>query len=276
LPAQTVYAADDGGTITAYLVGPGGFAEWDALLTAYIVGAWDMDQEATDGYLQAGQTFDGGGSIIGTPTYPLQPDYTAYIRPLGNKAGRATGALDSVRWAGHPEAKWLNDDDRYTVDDHPFTLHVVREENTYPAWDSGTTYALGDKTMHAGTGWQSQQINTLTHEPGQPGSGPWWLATEFGWGWTCTVIPPLDTQRDIQNRKVTVYTELECINVLYSTGSFNDVAGTWTTVAPSGNWTATPDDVYFALTTVGNVQEGCWSLLDGSDETTAEFWDHDQ
>ncbi|GAF68391.1 unnamed protein product, partial [marine sediment metagenome] len=129
---------------------------------------------------------------------------------------------------------------------------------------------------HSGTGWQSQQNLNTNHEPGQPGSGPWWLPTEFGWGWICTVEPPLDTQRDIQNRKITVYTEPECINVLYSTGAFVDNAGTWTTNAPSGNWTPTPDDVYFALTTVGNVQEGCWQLNEGQDETLAEFWASDQ
>jgi hypothetical protein len=195
---------------------------------------------------------------------------------MGNVGGFATGALDSIRWQGHPEAKWLNDDGRYTVDNHPFTLQVNREENTYPDWVGATTYAIGEKVMHNATGWQSQQNGNIGIEPGEPGSAPWWLATEFGFGWLCTVLPPLDTERDIQNRKVTVYTEPECINVLYSTGAFVNGAGLWTTNAPSGNWTPTPDDVYFALTTVGNVQEGCWTLAAGEDETIREFWDHDQ
>ena len=272
MPAQTAFIADDGGTLTAYLVGEAGFAAWDALPTSYVVAAWDLTQESEDGYLQAGQTFD-NGSVIGSPTHPLQPVYLAYIRPMGNVAGRATGELDSLRWAGHPPAKWLNDDDRYTTDEHPFKLQVVRENNVWPAWDSVTTYAVGEKVMHNATGWQSQQSGNLNNEPGP---GPWWASTEFGFGWVCEVLEPMDTQRDIQNRKVTVYTEIECINVLYSTGAFTQNGGPWKTSAPSGNWTATPDDVYFALTTIGNVQEGCWALLAGTDETTAEFWDQDQ
>lgn len=275
MPVQTVYAADDGGTLTAYLVGEDGFAAWNALPTAYIVGAWDTQQESADGYLQAGQTFN-GSTVEGTPTNPLQPDYLAYIRPLGNRAGRATGELDSVRWQGHPEAKFLNDDDRYPVADHPFTLQVTREDHVPDDWVNATVYALGDRVMHNGGGWQSQQNGNSGNEPGEPGSGPWWAVTEFGFGWHCDVIPPLDTQRDIQTRKVTVYTEAECINVLYSTGAFVDSGGTFTTVAPSGNWTATPDDVYFALTTVGNVQEGCFTLPAGQNEVTAQFWSHDQ
>ena len=266
MPAQSAFSGTDG-TDTAFLVGPAGFTDWD--LVGSIVGSWDSITG-----LQEGQTFDSAEppNVVGVPLHPVTADYTGWIRPLGNKSGRATGPLDSIRWQGDVEQKYLDDADRYPVDVHPFTLQVTREDNTYADWDSGTTYAVAEKVMHAGTGWQSQQSGNTNREPGQPGSGPWWLATEFGFGWNCVVLPPLDTNRDIQNRKVTVYTEIECINVLYSTGAFVQNGGPWKTSAPSGNWTPAPDAVFFALTTVGNVQEGCWSLDVGQDETTAEFW----
>jgi hypothetical protein len=280
LPPQTVYAADDGGTITAYLVGPGGFAEWDAMLTAYIVGAWDRDQEATDGYLQAGQTFN-GSTVEGTPTHPLQPDYLAYIRPMGNKDRSATGDLDSIRWQGHPEAKWLQDDDRYLDTDDPFVLTITRDDNTYPAWDSGTTYDNGVKVMHAGTSWASQQVNNLNHEPGAPGSGPWWLATEFGWGWTATMIEPAVSQDPITGYNIRAYPTPECVpgDQLYTSGNFSNGGGNaFTTSAPSGNWTATEEQVNIALIFVGggNTQNGIITMEVGQDEVTGQFWSHDQ
>ena len=111
-PAQSVLISiyNDGADKQAYLANNTDIVDWPS--SAYVVGSWDLDQESEDGYLQTGQTFGVGGVVNGTPTYPLQPDYTAYIRPLGNDDGEATGLLDSIRWAGHPEAKWLEDDNR--------------------------------------------------------------------------------------------------------------------------------------------------------------------
>jgi hypothetical protein len=280
MPPQTVYAADDGGTLTAFLVGEAGFTDWDALPTSYVVGAWDMDQESEDGYLQAGQTFDTGGAVIGTPTYPLQPDYEAYIRPLGNEDRRATGNLDSIRWQGHPEAKWLQDDKRYTDTDDPFILTITREDNTYPDWDSGTTYDTGDKVMHNGGGWQSQQTNNTNREPGAPGSGPWWLATEFGWGWVASMIEPAVSQDPITNYNIRVYPTPDCTpgTQNYTSGNFADVGGTFQTSATSNNWTPTEEQLNIALIFAGggNAQTGIITLEVGENEVTKQFWSHDQ
>ena len=281
LPPQTVYIADDGGTLTAYLVGPLGFAGWDALPTAYVVGAWDLEQESEDGYLQAGQTFDGGGAVIGTPTYPLQPDYLGYIRPVGNDNRSATGNLDSLRWQGHPPAKWLQDDDRYLDTDDPFILTITRDDNTYPAWDSGTTYDTGEKVMHDGTGWQSQQTNNTNREPGQAGSAPWWATTAFGWGWTATMIEPAQSQDPITNYNIRAYPTPECVpgEQIYTSGNFSNGAGDpFTTSAPSGNWTPTEEQINIALIFAGggNTQNGIITLEVGENEVTAQFWSHDQ
>jgi hypothetical protein len=98
-----------------------------------IVGSWDADTG-----LQEGQSYDAQGDVIGTPTYPVTADYTDWIRPLGNDSGRATGLLDSLRWAGHSEPKFLTDDNRYTATDSPFTLRITRVEHTapdpFPGW----------------------------------------------------------------------------------------------------------------------------------------------
>ena len=278
LPQQTVFIADDGATLSAFLVGPGGFDEWDALPTSYVVGSWDMEQEATDGYLQTGQTFD-SGAVIGTPTFPLQPDYFAYIRPVGNQNGRATGELDSIRWAGHPPAKWSEDDHRYLSTDDPFTLTITRDDNTGPDWDSVTTYVLGFKVMHNGQGYQSQQNNNINREPGAAGSGPWWAVTEFGWGWTATMIEPSVSQGPITGYNIRAYPTAECVpgTQLYTSGNFANGSGAFTTSCPSGNWTPTPDAVNLALIFVGggNSQNGIIIMDVGVDEVTAEFWSHD-
>ena len=181
-PPQTAFIDTDA-TDTAYLVGSGGFTDWDAL-TSTIVGSWDSITG-----LQEGQTFDSAEppNVVGVPLHPVTADYTGWVRPLGNKAGRATGPLDSLRWQGGVEPKFLQEDDRYTDSDDPFFLTITRDESgVYADWDGGTTYALNDKTMHNGTGWQPQQNGNTNREQGEAGSGPWWLATEFGYGWVAT------------------------------------------------------------------------------------------
>ena len=131
-PPQTALIAVNG-TDEAYLVGEGGIADWDAL-TAVIVGSWD----SVTG-LQEGQSFDvDGTTVIGTPTFPVTADYADWIRPLGNDDGRATGLLDSTRWAGHSEPKYLQDANRYPDTNAPFQLKIYREEivapDPFPGW----------------------------------------------------------------------------------------------------------------------------------------------
>jgi hypothetical protein len=274
MPAQSVLIAT-GVTETAYLVGEAGFTGWDALAST-IVGSWDSETG-----LQEGESYDVGGNVIGTPTHPVTADYTGWIRPLGNKDRRATGFLDSTRWAGHIEQKYLQEDERYPDTDRPFTLEIARDDHTYPDWDSVTTYDTGEKVMHAGTGWQSQQINNTNHEPGQPGSGPWWLATEFGWGWLATMIVQSTSQDPITNYNIRVYPTPECVpgTQLYTSGNFTDTGGgVFQTSATSNNWTPTPDQVNIALIFVGggNSQNGIITLEVGQDENTSDYWGHDQ
>ena len=140
LPPQSVQIATNDAE-SAYLVGSAGFAAWDAL-TSTMVGSWD----STTG-LQEGQTYDEFGGVVGTPTYPVTADYATWIRPLGNSEGRATGILDSVRWQGHPEQKFLQDDHRYTDTDSPFTLKLERVlhpggEPEYPVAGWGWTVTM--------------------------------------------------------------------------------------------------------------------------------------
>jgi hypothetical protein len=275
LPSQTSQQWEDGAQ-TGYLVGPEGFADWDVVTNAFICGSWDKANG-----LQEGESFDGGGNVIGTPTHPVTADYEGWIRPLGNKNGRATGILDSTRWAGDAEQKFLQTDHRYTDSNDPFTLQITRDDNTYPAWSGLTNYANGVKVMHAGTGWQSQQTNNLDHEPGQPGSGPWWLATEFGWGWVAEMTEPSASQDPITGYNIRVYPAPECVpgTQLYTSGNFADIGGgVFQTSATSNNWTPTADQVNIALIFVGggNSQNGIIILEAGENEVSGEFWSADQ
>lgn len=93
--------------------------EWSE--NAYIVGSWDSETG-----LRYGQTYDAEGGVIGTPEHAIHPDYLEFINPLGNRAGQATGHLDTLRWQGHPEAKFLQDDRRYPDTDAPFQLKIER------------------------------------------------------------------------------------------------------------------------------------------------------
>lgn len=131
-PSVLVNEYDDEGTPTrAYLYSGDDPASWGG--DAGLVGAWD----ASTG-LQAGQSYDENGDIVGTPTYVVDADYWEKIRPLGNNEGRATGHLDSLRWAGHSEAKFLQNDSRYKDDEAPFALKISRVEITapdpFPGW----------------------------------------------------------------------------------------------------------------------------------------------
>jgi hypothetical protein len=79
--SQTVQAAEvwnDGADQIAYqyttdAVDP--LPDWP--VGTSILAAWDGD-------LQLGQTYDGAGDVIGTPTYAIQPEYNIFVRELGN------------------------------------------------------------------------------------------------------------------------------------------------------------------------------------------------
>ena len=273
IPPQTALAATNGADY-AYLVGEGGFTEWDALGT--IVGSWSQDTG-----LQEGQEFNEQGDVIGTPTHPVTADY-AWVRPFGNKDRLATQSpLDSLRFQGHVEPKFLQGDSRYTDTDDPFTLTISRDlSGVYPEWDSGTTYDTGEKVMWEGQGYQSQQTNNTDHEPGAPGSGPFWAVTEFGYGWIATMIEPAVSQDPITNYNIRVYPTAECVpgDQIYTSGNFADIGEVFETRAASNNWTPTEEDVHIALIFVGggNSQNGIITLPVGTDSVTAQFWSHDQ
>jgi hypothetical protein len=279
IPSQTV-KIDDNGTLIAYQHTTDGdpLLGWPVSTTVWA--GWDNDQVSGDITLQVGETFDLNGDVIGSPDYPINPDYWVWVNLLGNQPdGHATGPLRVVRWAGHAERKGAETDiSEYPDSNNPFTLTLVRDDHTYPAWDSVTTYDTGEQVIHAGTGWASQQTNNTDHEPGQPGSGPWWLAAEFGWGWTSTMIQPSTSQDPITNYNVRGYPTPECIpgDQIYTSGNFTDMGGgIFQTSIPSGNWTPTEEQVNIALIFAGggNAQTGIITLEVGQDEATAEFWE---
>jgi hypothetical protein len=270
-PPQSALIATNA-TDSAYLVGNLGFAAFDALPTGYIVGSWS---NVTG--LQEGESWD-GQTVIGTPTHPVTIDYTDWVRLLGNDAGRATGFLDSTRWAGHVEQKYLQTDHRYTDALDPFVLTITRDDNNYPEWLDPTTYDTGDKVTWEGQGYQSQQTNNQGKEPGAPGSDPWWAVTESGYGWTATMIEPSASQDPITGYNIRVYPTAECVpgDQIYTSGNFSGDPPT--TSATSNHWTPNADAVHMALIFVGggNSQNGIITLDVGQDTVTAEFWEADQ
>jgi hypothetical protein len=257
----------------AYLVGSGGFIDWDAL-TSTIVGSWDSETG-----LQEGQSYD-NGNVIGTPTHPVTADYTGWIRPLGNKDRWATGVLDSTRWAGHSEQKFLQDDERYTNTDSPFFINIVRDDNRVgPLWDSGVAYNENDKVTWDDKGWNSTANANLNNEPGT--SPPRWEEIESGYGWTATMLKASTSRPSIVNYKVGIYPDdtMTPGAEIYFTGAFQDMGGSvFQSSAPAGQWTLNPDDVYYSLifSPGPDAQEGIFSMLVGQNDVSAEFWSHDQ
>ena len=132
-PSTLIAEFNDGADQHAYLYTGNDLTAWPN--SASYIGSWD---ERTG--LQEGQAWDNSSppQLIGTPTHPVTDDYTTYIRPLGNDAGRATGILDSIRWQGHSEPKYLQDNKRYKDTEAPFTLKITRQEITapdpFPGW----------------------------------------------------------------------------------------------------------------------------------------------
>ena len=132
-PSVEIAQYNDGADKIAYLYNTAtGADDWPP--SALVLGAWNED----DG-LQFGQYFDTDGeTVLGTVVFPIQANYEAYIRPLGNDNGIATGNLDSHRWQGHSEAKFMMENIRYPATNMPFTLKITREDHTsdptWPGW----------------------------------------------------------------------------------------------------------------------------------------------
>lgn len=139
-PRQSVLIAEynDGVDKKAYLTT---HTDWPASMV--IIGAWDRETG-----LQEGQTYDVDGEIVlGTPTYALHANYLSFIRPIGNEDGRATGHLDSHRWQGMREQKFLEDSERYPATNRPFLLRITR------------TKILDDGFPEIPWGWTVQMIS---------------------------------------------------------------------------------------------------------------------
>ena len=268
IPPQSAEIAVNGNDY-AYLVGEGGFTDWDAL--GAIVGSWDDDTG-----LQTGQSYDTQEppQVIGTPTFPVTADYTDWIRPLGNEDGRATGLLDSTRWQGDVEQKFLQDDNRYPSTDSPFTLEIIRQDygSTAQPWDTNAVYNTGDFATSGGM-WRSLQDNNQGNTP-FGGSAFWEFINQSGfWGWVVKMISD-DPLRDITARGIGVYTDPECTQYQYTTGAFiNDgkYGDVFYSECPAGQRQANPDQVNFALL-LGSAQEGYYNLPELGDESEALFW----
>ena len=271
LPPQSVQIAVDG-TDEAYLVGPQGFADWDALPST-LVGSWNQ----TTG-LQEGQNYDTDGTtVIGTPTYPVTADYAGWIRPLGNEAGRATGLLDSPRWQGHVEQKFLQDDNRYPSTNTPFSLEIYRENIGVgaSAWDSVTQFFTGDYATNGGSTWRALQ-DSLNQTP-FGGSTFWEFVNTPGWGWSVEMLSA-DPLRDITARAISVYSDPECTLFLYTTGAFvqdGSHGNNFYTQCPVGQRTPTAAQVNFALL-LGAAQEGFMNIPEGTEALESLFWAADQ
>ena len=242
---------------------------------SYIVGAW------TDNGLQLGQSYDTQEppQVIGVPTYPLHEDYTTNIRPLGNDQGRATGLLDSLRWAGHPEAKYLQDDNRYNDTNAPFTMVVTRTGHGQDAqaWDTNATYGEGEYATSGGM-WLSLQDNNQGNTP--YGGSPFWefINQPGPWGWRAEIFSD-DPLRDITARAIAIYSDPEWTAYLFTTGAFalDPDTGLYTSVCPIAQRTAAPEPIYYSLLW-GSLQEGNSALTaaqDGS-ELSRLHWAGDQ
>jgi hypothetical protein len=243
-----------------------------------VIGAWDREQSNADGYIQFGQTFN-GEVVTGSPTYTIQPELDTVVIPLGNNNGWATSFLDGLRWAGAPEGRYQNDADRYPDTDNPFYINIVRDDNRAgPLWDVNTTYAESETVVWDDKGWRSTVADNLGNEPGI--NPPRWEEIESGYGWTALLDKQSTSRPSIVNYKVGIYPDADMTpgTEIYFTGAFQDIDGVFQSSAPSGQWTINPVDVYFALiySPDGDAQQGIFTLLEGTDDVTAQFWSHSQ
>ena len=259
-PSVVMGTYNNGVPTTAFLTNTD-ISDWP--IEAYVIQAWDNNQRKGKGYLQKGQTFGVGDVVEGTPDQPLNSEYFEFLRPLGNESGVATGFLDTVRWQGHPEAKWTDDDTRYQDSDSPFTIKFTRENigADAPLWDNATQYFTGDYVQQPlGTTWVASQ-DSLNETP-FGGSAFWDIQSNPGWGWRAEVISD-DPLRDITARAIAIYSDPAWTAFLYTSGAFilDGGTGLYTSVTPDGQRTASPDPVYYSLLW-GSLQEGNWQLID--------------
>jgi len=204
----------------AYLCSDTDMADWPG--TARLVGAWGDE---------------------GEPLTTITSDYEAWIRPLGNEAGMATGNLDSMRWQGHPEEKLFE----YTPDPDPELPPLVEER--YPSTNRPFTLQIE---------------RTLITDDGFP---------HIPHGWKVTMLSD-DPLRDITARAIGIYNSSG--GYLYTTGAFiDDGSGTFFTECPVGQRTADEADIFFKLL-LGASPEGAWDLLIGSPDSDRLFWLADQ
>jgi hypothetical protein len=280
-PTQSVKMTDDG-TDVAYLATSDGDPLPDWPVSAAIWGAWDRTQVKDNGYLQFGETYDTDGiTVLGTPTFPINPLYWDWVNTLGNAAGRATNTLRVVRWQGAPAKKQaVTDTSEYPATDSPFTLEIQRQDygSTAQPWDNSEIYSTGEFVTSGGM-WKSLQDNNQGNTPF--GGSPFWeFINQSGfWGWVVFMVSA-DPLRDIAARAVGIYTDPECTIFQYTTGAFiNDgkYGDRFYTECPPGNRLATSAQVNFALL-LGSAQEGWMNLPEGGDGeiNVSLYWAADQ
>lgn len=61
-----------------------------------------------------------------------------------------------------------------TVTEGMLTSSTLAEDE-YSAWNSGTTYASGDRAIHVHKVWESQAGSNTNHNPATDTAGDWWL-----------------------------------------------------------------------------------------------------
>ena len=178
-------------------------------------------------------------------------DMLAYdqLRPLGNDAGVATGALDLIHYAGHAQRH----------------LQAAPAVDTMPEYPSGTQP------------FTATMARRMDETPGWEGHG-WSFTVEF-----------VDPNRPPTNRAVGIYSDPECTAYLYTAGALvlTDTGEVevvdeveipimkYMSVNPAGKATVAPEDIYFALLH-GSAQEGINTLLAGDEENMRYYWENDQ
>ena len=178
----------------------------------------------------------------GEPLGAIAAAYNDWIRPLGNDNGMATGFLDSMRWQGHSEPKFIEFEqpdpelpptvaERYPDYRRPFTLQIER---------------------------------TFITDDGFP---------QIPHGWKVTMLSE-DPLRDITARAIGIYNDSG--GYLYTTGAFiDDGTGTYFTECPVGQRTADEVQINFKLL-LGSAPEGAWVLPVGDEGDARQFWADDQ
>jgi hypothetical protein len=211
------------------------------ILTAdKVIGAWNPDGSvlvtATDG--------DG----VPTAWYPIDPDYEAYICPMGNEAGVATDELDYHHWLGNEQRHVQAEPVAGTLPQYPAYRqpYIVTVTRTYIDYDGFPQIPHGF---------------TFTIEFADPSRAP--DARSFG-----------------------VYSDAECTAYLWTPGAFqyvdsgevdenDDPIMVWRIECPVGQRTATESEWHFAML-FGAAQEGRFTLPIGVQSMTPYLFAVDQ